>query len=83
MKYHPTNLIIKTSLTDGNYQILNLRMENQTLLAQARKGGFFSYAAGVAYQILNHYQVGELEIDNYLTDLPVQKDFLPVQLFVC
>jgi UTP-glucose-1-phosphate uridylyltransferase/mevalonate kinase len=43
------------------------------LLAEAEKGGFFSYAAGVAYQFLTHYQVRGLEIDNYLTDLPIQK----------
>ncbi|MBK1990159.1 GHMP kinase [Sphaerospermopsis aphanizomenoides BCCUSP55] len=73
VKSHPTNLMIKTSLNNGNYQILNLPMEKQTLLNQAEKGGFFSYAAGVAYQILNHYQVAGLEIDNYFTDLPIQK----------
>jgi galactokinase len=48
-------------------------VEKQTLLTQAQKGGFFNYTAGVAYQILNHYQVGGLEIDNYVTDLPFQK----------
>ena len=48
-------------------------MEGDALLAEAEKGGFFSYAAGVAYQILTNYQVQGLEIDNYLTDLPVKK----------
>jgi galactokinase len=73
VKSHPNNLMIKTSLNNGNCQILNLPMEKQTLLNQAQKGGFFSYAAGVAYQILNHYPVAGLEIDNYFTDLPIQK----------
>ena len=48
-------------------------MERSALLAEAEKGGFFSYAAGVAYQILTNYRVQGLEIDNYLTDLPVKK----------
>jgi len=43
------------------------------LLAEAEKGGFFSYAAGVAYQFLTYHCVGGLEINNYLTDLPIQK----------
>lgn len=73
VKSHPTNLIIKTSLNNGNCQILNLPMEKKTLLNQAQEGGFFSYAAGVAYQILNHCQVAGLQIDNYFTDLPIQK----------
>ena len=50
-----------------------LPMEREALLAEAEKGGFFSYAAGVAHQILTHYHVRGIEIDNYLTDLPVKK----------
>ncbi|MBA7527429.1 Galactokinase [subsurface metagenome] len=38
-----------------------------------RKEVFFSYACGVAYQILTHYQVSGLQIDNYITDLPIMK----------
>ena len=48
-------------------------MERDALLAEAEKGGFFSYAAGVAHQILTHYRVRGIEIDNYRTDLPVKK----------
>jgi UTP-glucose-1-phosphate uridylyltransferase len=48
-------------------------MKSEALLEEARKGGFFSYAAGVAYQILTHYAVSGLLIDNYKTDLPVKK----------
>ena len=43
------------------------------LLAEARRGGFFSYVAGVAYQVINNYSVGGLEINNYFTDLPIKK----------
>ncbi|HEY9741658.1 MAG TPA: hypothetical protein V6C90_14300 [Coleofasciculaceae cyanobacterium] len=74
VKPHPTQLILHASLSDGTHQEpLVLPMEQQVLLAEAEKGGFFSYAAGVAYQFLTHYQVCGLEIDNYLTDLPIQK----------
>ena len=71
---HPTNLILKTSLSDGTrHGPYTLPMEPAALLAEAEKGSFFSYAAGVAYQILTNYRVQGLEIDNYLTDLPVKK----------
>jgi UTP-glucose-1-phosphate uridylyltransferase/mevalonate kinase len=74
VKPHPTQLIFHASLSDGTRkEPLVLPMERQVLLAEAEKGGFFSYAAGVAYQFLTHYQVCGLEIDNYLTDLPIQK----------
>ena len=74
VKSHPTRLILKTTLSDGTrHGPFSLPMEGDALLAEAEKGGFFSYAAGVAYQILTNYQVQGLEIDNYLTDLPVKK----------
>ena len=74
VKPHPTQLILRASLSDGTRkEPLVLPMERQVLLAEAEKGSFFSYAAGVAYQFLTHYQVRGLEIDNYLTDLPIQK----------
>lgn len=74
VKPHPTQLIFHASLSDGTRQgPFALPMERDILLAEAQKGGFFSYAAGVAYQFLTHYQVQGLEIDNYLTDLPIQK----------
>ena len=71
---HPTKLILRTTLSDGTrVEPFEVSMEREALLAEAQKGGFFSYAAGVAYQILTHYQVHGLEIDNYLTDLPAKK----------
>jgi UTP-glucose-1-phosphate uridylyltransferase/mevalonate kinase len=48
-------------------------MEPQALLEEAQKGGFWSYVAGVAYQVLTHYHVRGLVIDNYKTDLPMKK----------
>ena len=74
VKPHPTQLILKTTLSDGTrHGPYSLPMEREALLAEAEKGGFFSYAAGVAYQILTNYRVQGLEIDNYLTNLPVKK----------
>ena len=71
---HPTKLILRTTLSDGiRMDPFEVPMDSEALLAEAQKGSFFSYAAGVAYQILTHYQVHGLEIDNYLTDLPAKK----------
>ncbi|MBE9166625.1 GHMP kinase [Pleurocapsales cyanobacterium LEGE 06147] len=52
---------------------LSLPLNREALRAEAERGGFFSYAAGVAYQILTRYSVGGVAINNYLTDLPIQK----------
>ncbi len=74
VKPDPTQLILRASLSeDTSQRSISLSMERKNLLAVAQKGGFFSYAAGVAHQFLTHYPVGGLEIDNYLTDLPIQK----------
>ncbi len=71
---HPTKLIVKATLEDGSRKgPFEVPMDKQALLEQAEKGGFFSYAAGVAYQVLTHYRVRGLVIDNYLTDQPIKK----------
>ncbi len=71
---HPTSLIVRSTLDDDSTEgPVELPMEAGALLEEARKGGFFSYAAGVAFQVLTHYRVRGLEIDNYRTDLPVRK----------
>jgi len=71
---HPARLIINAALNDGGrMQPFEVPMERGALLAEAEKGGFYSYAAGVAYQVLTHYRVRGLVIDNYLTDLPAKK----------
>ncbi len=74
VKPHPAKLIVTTTLDDGTRQgPWESPMESKALLAEAEKGGFFSYVAGVAYQLYTHYRVRGLEIDNYKTDLPVKK----------
>ena len=71
---HPTRLIIRSTLPDGTRKgDFEVEMDRDALQAEAEQDGFFSYAAGVAYQVLTHYRVRGLVIDNYLTDLPVQK----------
>ncbi|MDJ0649673.1 MAG: sugar phosphate nucleotidyltransferase [Xenococcaceae cyanobacterium MO_188.B19] len=74
VKQHPQNLIFQASFSDGSKsELVTLPMTPEGLLEEAQKGGFFSYIAGTAYQILTNYEVKGLEIDNYLTDLPIQK----------
>jgi galactokinase len=73
VKKHPTHLILRAALNDGTKIETALPMEKNALLAEAKTGTFFSYAAGVAAQFLSGAGAGGLEIDNYLTDLPIQK----------
>lgn len=71
---HGSKLIIRATLQDGTrMEPYEVPMEREALLKTAQSGGFYSYAAGVAYQVLTHYRVRGLEIDNTLTDLPVKK----------
>ena len=73
-KPHPSHLVLHTTLYDGTkMEPFRVPMEREALLEVAQKGGFFSYAAGVAYQMLTHNRVRGLEIRNTLTDLPVKK----------
>ncbi|MGD1702386.1 mevalonate kinase family protein [Dapis sp. BLCC M229] len=74
IKPHPTDLIVRTTLnSDSLMQSFQLPMHQKKLLVEARRGGVFSYVAGVAYQVIKNYPVGGLEIDNYFTDLPIKK----------
>ncbi len=71
---HPNALLLTSTTPDGErvgpYEI---PMEAGALLEEAEKGGFWSYVAGVAYQVLINYRVRGLVIDNYRTDLPIKK----------
>jgi UTP-glucose-1-phosphate uridylyltransferase/mevalonate kinase len=70
---HPNRFILEVPWRGADDNILDLPMNRDALLAAAEEGGFFSYACGVAYQILTHYNVGGLRIQNHTTDLPVKK----------
>ncbi len=71
---HPTSLVLSSVTSSGEptgpYEI---PMEPKALLEEAQKGGFWSYIAGVAYQMLINYHVRGLVINNYRTDLPIKK----------
>jgi UTP-glucose-1-phosphate uridylyltransferase/mevalonate kinase len=71
---HPSKFIFDACLEDGTrLPSFEVPMEAQALLAAANDGEFYSYAAGVAYQVLTHYQVRGLHIVNEKTTLPVKK----------
>jgi UTP-glucose-1-phosphate uridylyltransferase/mevalonate kinase len=71
---HPTSLVLTSTNEDGERQgPVEIPMEPKTLLEEAQKGGYWSYIAGVAYQVLTNYHVRGLVIDNYKTDLPIKK----------
>ncbi|HVM70151.1 MAG TPA: sugar phosphate nucleotidyltransferase, partial [Anaerolineales bacterium] len=71
---HPTSLVLSSTQPDGTkLGPVEIPMEPKTLLEEAQKGGYWSYIAGVAYQVLTNYHVHGLVIDNYKTDLPIKK----------
>ncbi|KFM28609.1 Galactokinase [Auxenochlorella protothecoides] len=43
------------------------------LIETARAGGFWSYAAGMAYKLALEYRIAGLEIDNHATTLPLKR----------
>lgn len=70
-----SNALVLTSttpdgITHGPYEI---PMEPEALMREAQAGGFWSYIAGVAYEVHTHYHVRGLVINNYKTDMPVKK----------
>ena len=71
---HPTALVLTATTPDGEAQgPYEIPMDARKLLDEAQRGGFWSYIAGVAYQVLTKYRVRGLVIRNYKTDLPVKK----------
>ncbi len=71
---HPTSLVLSSTTPEGEqHGPYEIPMESKALLEEAQRGGFWSYIAGVAHQILTHYHVRGLVINNYKTDLPIKK----------
>eukprot|EP00048_Salpingoeca_helianthica_P021321 m.11622 g.11622 ORF g.11622 m.11622 type:complete len:681 (-) comp5834_c0_seq1:31-2073(-) len=71
VRKHSNKLIITSTTSDGDrHGPFSVPMRKKDLLRAAREGGFFSYAAGVAYKLMIDHQVAGLEIDNFETDLP-------------
>ncbi|MGC8878520.1 MAG: sugar phosphate nucleotidyltransferase [Anaerolineae bacterium] len=71
---HPNALVLTATTPNGTrHGPYEIPMDLNTLHKEAQAGGFWSYVAGVAYQVLMHYHVRGLVIDNYKTDLPMKK----------
>ncbi len=71
---HPTALVLSSTRPDGTrLGPHEIPLEPNALREEAQRGGFWSYAAGVAYQVLTHYRVRGLRIRNDRTDLPIKK----------
>jgi UTP-glucose-1-phosphate uridylyltransferase/mevalonate kinase len=71
---HPSSLILRSTDESGKtYGPHEIPMEKSMLLAAAKKGDFWSYAAGVAYKLLTDYRISGIVINNYKTDLPLKK----------
>jgi len=76
VKPHPDRFIFTASLpsspTTSRFEI---PMTKEELQEQIQCGGVFSYVAAVALQILNRFPVQGLEVDNYKTDLPINRGY--------
>jgi UTP-glucose-1-phosphate uridylyltransferase/mevalonate kinase len=71
---HPTALVLSATTPDGERRgPYEIPLEPRVLLEEAARGEFWSYIAGVAYQVVTNYHVRGLVIDNYKTDLPMKK----------
>ncbi len=74
VKAHPDSFVVRSTLPDGSAaEPFQMPMDREALQAEAEKGGFYSYAAGVAHYMMTFYQLRGIEIDNYRTTLPVRK----------
>jgi galactokinase len=71
---NPTTLRLTSTTPDGTSRgPHDIPMAPDALIAEAQRGGFWSYAAGVAFQVASRFPVGGLSINNYRTDLPIRK----------
>lgn len=71
---HPNALVLTSTTPEGEVMgPVEIPMEPRALLEAAQAGGYWSYIAGVAYQIQTNYHVRGLVINNYETDMPMKK----------
>ena len=66
-------LRLRSEREDGAEERVELAMDEQELGKLAKAGGFWSYAAGVAYVFCTEFQVKGLEVENFKTTLPLKK----------
>lgn len=71
---HPDELLFQGPSLEGRpRKTYTIPMQPAALEAEALSGGFISYVAGTACQVLRHHDVGGLSIDNHAMDLPIQR----------
>jgi galactokinase len=71
---NPATLRLTSTAPDGTARGPHeIPMVLERLMAEAQGGGFWSYAAGVAFQVASLLPVGGLTINNFKTDLPIRK----------
>ena len=73
VKSDTDELVMTSTLPDGQHIPMRIKMEEKILLETAKRGGFFSYCAGVAYYVARNHHVKGLTIENYKMDLPIRK----------
>lgn len=73
VRQQENQLIVHSILPNNQQQSLSLPLNAEQLLAQAKKGDFWSYVAGTFYEIWQKYPIFGLEIDCYCMDLPLKK----------
>lgn len=64
--------VMYSNLESYKGQRFECEMDMEKLLAAAGEGGFFSYVAGVASYIKEHYNVGGIEVEITDMDLPIK-----------
>ena len=63
---HPNALVLTSTTPNGEKRgPYEIPMQASALLEEAQRGGYWSYMAGVAYQILTHYQVRGLKVNAF------------------
>ena len=68
------NFRFRTVMNDGSQtDWIEYPLSVKTLKEEAKKGGFFSYVAGVAAYMMEYYDVGGISIDCYKVTLPMKK----------
>ena len=70
---HHSRFIVRGAGGRKGQPPLDIPMTPEALLHVARQGGYYSYAAGTAYNLLTTYNVRGIDINNYKTTLPVAK----------
>ena len=71
---HPSKIKIQSRLPEGErLPAVEYPLDSGHLRRSARCSGFYSYMAGTAAILLEKFDVRGVDIDNFLTDLPLQK----------